>query len=467
MDRERAVPALIACTIGMEMIDSTIVATALPAIARDFQVPPLSLSATVTIYTLCLAIFIPISGWAANRFGARATFQAAILIFLAGSLLCAFSDTRLELFLARALQGFGGSMMTPVGRLVIVRTVPKERLVQALALATMPALLGPMIGPPLGGFIVTAFDWRWIFLINIPLGLVGLVLGALLIPRDMERWNEGFDGLGFLMTTASFSMIILGIELASIPTGIPGLPWILMLGGGLVLWAYVRHARRQEAPVLDLSLFKVPSFGRTVLGGFLPRAAISAIGVLTPLMLQLAYGYSAYASGLVVMATAAGAVAGKSLVRTFVGMWGFKRTLVRFSVVTGLSICLIGLTQPDRLVPLTVVVLLVTGITRSIIFTTMQTLSFVGIDARHMSQATSVGTVFQQLSLSAGVSLGALLVHAIALQGFSANGHTSAEGYAVAFVIIGAVCASSVLSFVRLPEDAGADYVPKGKTQNA
>lgn len=461
VDRARIVPFLVACTIGMEMIDSTVISTALPAIAKDFGVAPLTLSIAVTTYMLSLAIFIPISGWVADKFGARRVFQVAILVFLVGSIACALSHTLPDFVAARALQGLGGSMMTPVGRLVLVRTVPKERMVDAMALVAMPALVGPLIGPPLGGFIVTHFTWRWIFLINVPLGVVGLVLGALLIPRDEKSVADRFDSLGFMLTAVGFSMVMFGLETAG-RGFLPAYVSVVLVGGGaLFLGLYLRHARRTEHPVLDLALIAIPTFRKTVLGGFLSRVGIGSLAVLAPLMLQIAYGFSPLEAGIIAVSAALGAMGAKPAVPHIIRTWGFRKTLVRFSFITGLSIVPLGLTRPD-LVPLaTVVVLVATGVTRSVLFTTMQTLTYADVPPPQMSQATSFASMIQQLSLATGVAVGSLIVHILSRMGFEHAGHAAPAAFAIAFVIIGMMSASSVFSFASLPANAGASYVPK------
>lgn len=464
VDRSRVIPLLVACAIGMEMIDATVIATALPAIAADFGVHPLTLAVAVTSYMLSLAVFIPISGWVADKFGARNVFQVAILLFLAGSIGCAFSDSVWELVLARIVQGIGGSMTTPVGRLVLVRTVPKDRLVDAMALVAVPALVGPLVGPPLGGFIVEHFNWRWIFGINVPIGILGLALGAWILPRDDERTPTKFDAAGFAFMALGLWLLMAGLDTAG--KGVVG--WYvtvgMLIGGGVLLWLYIGHARRTATPVLDLKLLAVPTFSSTVLGGFLSRCGIGSLAVLTPLMLQVGYGFSPLTAGVLSISAALGAMGAKSAVKGIVRKWGFRRTLVVFSVATGLSIMPMGFSRPD-LFPLGIVVLLlISGVTRSVLFTAMQTLTYADVDEAHTSQATSFASVAQQLSLAAGVAAGTVIVHVFAGLGFQqpGTGLPTPMAFAFALVVVGFLSMGSVFSFAALPKSAGENYLPGG-----
>ncbi|WP_334175323.1 DHA2 family efflux MFS transporter permease subunit [Pseudoxanthobacter sp.] len=461
VDRTRVIPLLVACAVGMEMIDSTVIATALPAIAGDFGVRPLTLAVAVTAYMLSLAVFIPISGWVSDRFGSRNVFQAAIVLFLAGSVGCAFANSVPELVVARVIQGIGGSMTTPVGRLVLVRTVPKERLVDAMALVAIPALVGPLIGPPLGGFIVEHYSWRWIFWINVPIGIIGLLLGALVLPRDEHRASSPFDLKGFALIAIGLSLMMGGLETAGRGV-VDGAATLGLIAAGAVLTAlYVLHARRAEKPVIELKLLQVRTFSSTVLGGFLSRSGMGALAVLTPLMLQVGYGFSPLEAGILSVSAAVGAMGAKSAVTRIIATLGFRRTLLVFSAATGASIVPMGFTRPD-LFPLGIVLLLlVSGVVRSVLFTTMQTLTYADVDDDHMSQATSFASVAQQLSLAAGVAIGTVLVHVFSGLGFAQPGGQPAPfAFALAFIVVGVMSMSSLLSFRTLPADAGANYTP-------
>ncbi len=274
------VPLIVACALFMENLDATVLSTALPAISRDLHQSPIQLKLALTSYLLTLAVFIPASGWVADRFGTRIIFRLAILIFALGSALCGFADSIGTLVVARAFQGIGGAMMVPVGRLVILRTIPRSELVGALAWLTMPALLGPVLGPPVGGFITTYFHWRWIFWINLPIAALGMVLSTLFIPNVRETVSR-FDYLGFVLSGIGLAGLVsasAALDASAIP------PWIvacLFALGSISVVLYVFHARRTEAPILDLRLLKFPTFRAGIVGGSLFRIGVGAMPLLS------------------------------------------------------------------------------------------------------------------------------------------------------------------------------------------
>src|ERR1700722_13874495 len=299
--RERIVPLVVAVALFMENVDSTVIATSLPAIARDIGANPLALKLAITSYLLSLAVFLPVSGWTADRFGARTVFRAAIVVFMAGSIGCALSGSLTQFVLARMVQGVGGAMMTPVGRLILVRSVDKRELVNAMVWVTLPALIGPLIGPPLGGFITTYISWHWIFLINIPMGLVGIVLVTLFIADVRADEPDPLDAVGIVLAGLGIGGLAFGgsvLGLNFLPTGIVV---ALIVGGAVSTYAYVLHARRTAAPVLDLSLLTIPSMRAAVLGGFIYRSGIGPMPFLLPLVLQLGFKMTAFQSGMITL----------------------------------------------------------------------------------------------------------------------------------------------------------------------
>src|SRR6059036_3726794 len=308
MNKERLIPLIVATALFMENMDSTVIATSLPAIAADIGTSPLTLKLAITSYLLSLAVFIPASGWTADRFGARMVFSLAIAVFMVGSIGCALSQSVTHFVIARILQGIGGAMMTPVGRLVLLRSIDKSALVNAMAWVTVPALVGPVIGPPLGGFIVTYFSWRWIFLINIPVGVLGLALALRFIPNVREPRREPLDGLGFGIASLGLAGAMFGFE--NVGRGILSneVTAALIAGGVVFLALYAWHARRVTAPILDVALLRVQTFRASVIGGFVFRIGIGALPFLTPLMLQLGFGLSPFASGMITFSGAAGAI---------------------------------------------------------------------------------------------------------------------------------------------------------------
>jgi EmrB/QacA subfamily drug resistance transporter len=449
------VPMIVACALFMENMDATVIATALPTIARDFGESALALNLAITCYLLSLGIFLPLSGWLADRLGARTVFTSAIVVFTLGSIACSTVESLPQLVLARVFQGMGGAMMVPVGRLVVLRTIPKADLVSAMAYLTVPALIGPVIGPPLGGFIVTWFSWRWIFLINIPVGVLGLALALRFIPNVREPRREPLDGLGFGIASFGLAGAMFGFE--NVGRGILSneVTGALIAGGVAFLALYAWHARRVTAPILDLALLRVQTFRASVLGGFVFRMGIGALPFLTPLMLQLGFGLSPFASGMITFSGAAGALAMKLTAAPILRSLGFRSALLANTVVCAISIAGYGFFRPSTPHALIIGVLLVGGFFRSLQFTSLNALAYAEIEPRHMSRATTLSSVGQQLSLSFGVGLGALLLHATLV--FHGRDQLGATDFSPAYFAIAAISLLSLLFFAPLPRDAGAE----------
>ncbi|HVY13378.1 MAG TPA: MFS transporter, partial [Alphaproteobacteria bacterium] len=301
-------PLIIATALFMENLDGAVIATALPAIARSLHTDPLRLNFAITSYLFSLAVFIPLSGWMADRFGARTVFRAAIGVFTLSSIACGLSQTLWQLVAARLVQGLGGAMMVPVGRLVLLRTVPKNQLVSAMAWLTIPALVGPVLGPPLGGFIVTYSTWHWIFFINVPIGILGMVLSSLFIKNIREQATPPLDIPGFLLLGLGLSGLVAGFEMAG-RNLLPGETVAFLLAGGAIgIALYGFYALRKQHPIVNLRLFQLPTFFAATVGGLLFRIGIGALPFLMPLMLQEAFGLSPLNSGLITFASAIGAI---------------------------------------------------------------------------------------------------------------------------------------------------------------
>ena len=330
---DRIVPLIIAVALFMENMDSTVIATSLPAIAADIGTNPLALKLAITSYLLSLAIFIPASGWTADRFGARTVFRAAIAVFVLGSIGCALSSSLTDFVIARIVQGMGGAMMTPVGRMVLVRTISKRELVNAMAWVTTPALIGPVLGPPVGGFITTYASWHWIFIINVPIGLIGIVLATRFIEDLRAEQHERFDMVGMVLAGLGIAGVAFGLSVL----GLNFLPWTvvvaLIVGGVCFIAAYLVHARHTAVPALDLTLFRLPTFFASVTGGFIFRLGIGALPFLLPLMLQVGFGMTPFQSGMITFATALGAMGMKWAAATILRRFGFRTILVVNAVV--------------------------------------------------------------------------------------------------------------------------------------
>ncbi len=450
----RTTAIIIACALFMEQLDATVLATALPTMARSFSVSPLHMSAALTSYLLGLAIFIPASGHFADRYGARRIFRLAILVFTAGSMLCGQSTSLLFLVGARFLQGMGGAMMVPVGRLVLLRTVDRKDMVAAMSWFMVPALIGPVVGPPLGGFLVTYLSWRWIFYINVPIGILGMWLATVYI-EDIKELDPGpFDLKGFLLSCVSLSCLMYGLEMGSRGGGISLGATLLIIAVGLgVGIAYVLHARGAANPILDFRMMRIPTFGISVIGGSLTRITAGALPFLLPMMMQLGFGMSAARSGLITFSTAAGSVLMKIAAPPILRRYGFRDTLVWNSLIASGFLAACALFRPGWPVFLIHGVLLLGGFFQSLQFTALNTVAYADISQPRMSSATSFYATFQQLMLSMGICVSsAILALAMAV-----SGHASPRlsDFSAAFLGVTALSVLASPVSARLPRDAG------------
>jgi EmrB/QacA subfamily drug resistance transporter len=436
MSRDRLVPLIIAVALFMENMDATIIATSLPAIAADIGANPLALKLAITSYLLSLAVFIPASGWTADRFGARTVFSAAIATFVVGSIGCALANSLEGFVVARIVQGMGAAMMTPVGRLVLVRTIDKHRLVDAMAWVTMPALVGPIIGPPVGGFITTYASWHWIFIINVPIGLIGIVLALRFIEDVRVDGLERFDLVGVALAGAGVAGLAFGLSVAGLGLLPPSVVAGLVAGGAIFMGAYLVHARRVPAPVLDFSLVRIPTLRANVIGGSLFRLGIGSLAFLLPMLLQL------------------GAFTMKSVAAPIIRRFGFRRVLIVNALVSSAFTAACATFTPATPFAVMVAVLLIGGFFRSLQFTATNTIAYADVEPRRISRATALVSVAQQLSIAAGVAVGALAVE-LAVQA-RADGIITAADFRAAFLLVGAIAGSSALLFWSLPSDAGA-----------
>ena len=452
---KRIVPLIVAVALFMENMDSTVIATSLPAIAADIGTSPLALKLAVTSYLLSLAVFIPLSGWTADRFGARTVFRAAIAVFMLGSIGCAVSGSLYQFVLARILEGMGGAMMTPVGRLVLVRSVDRRELINAMVWVTLPALIGPLIGPALGGFITTYISWHWIFLINIPIGLIGIVLATIFIEDVRAESPDPFDPLGAVLAGLGIGGLVFGGSLL----GLNFLPTGVVLGlialGAASAYAYVLHARRTPAPVLDLSLLAIPTMRVAVVGGFVYRSGIGAMPFLLPLLLQLGFDLTPFQSGLITLSNVVGAMGMKTVIPIILRRFGFRRVLVVNALVSATLVAACATFTPGVSFAWIVGVLIVGGFFRSLEFTSLNTIAYAEVDNRRMSRATSLVAVAQQVSISVGVTIGALAVDLT----LWARGHATitAADFQPAYLTIAVIAACGFFIFARLPADAGAE----------
>jgi EmrB/QacA subfamily drug resistance transporter len=455
MNRDRLVSLIVAVALFMENMDSTVIATALPAIAADIGANPLALKLAITSYLLSLAIFIPASGWVADRFGTRTVFRAAIAVFVLGSVACALANSLADFVGARMVQGIGGAMMTPVGRLILLRTIDRRALLSAMAWVTMPALIGPMVGPPIGGFITTYASWHWIFLINLPIGIVGIVLVTLYIDEIRGDTRERFDFIGMALAGLGMGGVAFGLSVAGLDL-LPLAPVLAVTAlGAVFLVLYVTYAKRAVAPVLDLSLLAIPTFRASVTGGFLFRLGIGAWPFLMPLMLQLGLKMNPFQSGLITFAGAFGALLMKPAIAPLLKRFGFKKILVPNAVISGVFLAACASFTEATPIAVMFIILVVGGFFRSLEFTSLNTLAYADVPPQRMSKATSLVSVLQQVSISSGVAVGALAVELTFR--FSDRAALTTEDFRPAFLFVGGISAFAAFIFLRLDKDAGAE----------
>jgi EmrB/QacA subfamily drug resistance transporter len=446
------VPVVLAVSLFMENMDSTVIATSLAAIAGDIHTDPIALKLALTAYMVALAIFIPLSAWAADRWGARNVYRTAMIIFMVGSLCCAVSDSLLAFVLSRLLQGVGGAMMTPVARLVLVRVTPRAQLVNAMAWLSIPGLIGPIVGPPIGGFITTYLSWHWIFLINIPIGILGVALVTLLLPDWKRNEPRRMDFPGFFLTGIAFSGWVFGISVLTLPA-LPLSFGVLTLAAGTIAWClYLVYARRTEYPILDLRLFRFPLFRTSVVGGIFFRLGTGAMPFLFPLMLQLAFGLSPFQSGLVTFSTAIGSLVAKFLSEAIIERLGFRISISLATFITTLGLVAMGVYSPATPMPLMFSLLIVTGFFQSVFWTATNAFTFADIDDKDAGQATAISQVVNQLSLATGVAIGGgALAGARLLHG----GDATLTDFHLSFYLTAAIAIVSTIIFARLPSTAG------------
>ena len=448
------IPLIVACALFMENMDSTVIATSLPAIAADIGEPPLALKLALTSYLVSLAVFIPISGWVADRLGSRTVFAAAIVVFMLGSIACAFAQSLPQFVVARFIQGIGGAMMVPVGRLAIMRAIPKREYVAALNTLTIPALLGPVVGPALGGAITLYFHWRWIFIINVPISILGLFLVLRHIPNFREPSVPPFDVKGFLLSGVGLSVLMLGLSALGGHLMSYAATLACVVAGGVALIVYARYALRTAHPVIELRLFRLPTFRDGVLVGSLFRVGIQSTPFLLPLLFQLGFGLDPLQSGILTCATAVGALFIKTIAIRILRRYGFRTVLVVNGTLCALSVAMMALFTSATPHLLVLVLLLVSGCMRSLQFTALQAMTLADIGPPDMSQAASISSMLQRLAQSMGIALAAYILQAVSVL----NGHAALEAadFVPTFVAIALIGFVAPLLHRRLAPDAGA-----------
>ncbi|WOV33445.1 MFS transporter [Klebsiella pneumoniae] len=464
-ERAFSAPALlVAGAFFMEFLDGTVIATALPDMARDFGVTAVELNIGISAYLITLAVLIPASGWIADRFGARAIFTLALAIFTLASVFCGLS-TEVHIFVAmRILQGVGGALMVPVGRLAVLRTTPKHQLIKAIATLTWPALVAPIIGPPLGGFITRYASWHWIFFINVPLGLAAIILSLRIIPDIRETERRSFDLSGFITTSVAMVSLVTAMERLGDrqPQIWPTLA-LAALGFGCLLYS-IRHFRRAAAPMVRLDALQVPTFRVTMYGGSLFRASISAVPFLLPLLFQVGFGMDPFHSGLLVLAVFVGNLTIKPATTPLIRWLGFRRLLLINGALNVCSLLACALLTPQTPVWAIMLILYLGGVFRSIQFTGVSTLAFADVPAAQMSDANTLFSTASQLAVGLGITLGAIGIrlgeqvgdwlHLTELPGIS---------FRLSFVFIALICLVGMIDSLHLAKTAGSSVLEKKK----
>ncbi|MGN6318696.1 multidrug transporter subunit MdtD [Trinickia sp.] len=439
---------IVAAGFFMQALDTTIVNTALPSMAHSLGVKPLAMQSAIVAYTLTMAMLTPASGWLADRFGTRRVYFSAILIFVLGSLCCASAHTLGQLVIARVLQGVGGSMLLPIGRLAVLRTVRGEQYVSALAMISIAGQVGPIVGPTLGGWFVEAATWHWIFLINVPIGLVGMVAVHRYLPRETESSAPPFDLAG----CALLSLCMLAFSLAvDVPFESHRVGWSsgLFLLGFVAMLAYVPYARRRRDPLFKLSLFGEPNFSVGLIGNLVCRIGSSAVPFLVPLLMQLELGYTPLQSGLMMLPAALAGTVAKRWIAPLIRRYGYDMFLLFNTLVVGGSIVGFALITRDTPLVVEAVILAIFGAANSMQFAAMNSVTLKGLSHEDAGGGNSLFSMVQMLAMGLGVSIGGALVKV-----FSEQSSATAMGFRMAFVCVGVITLGSALIFRQIKEAA-------------
>ena len=447
-------PWIAAMAFFMQALDATILNTALPAIAKSLNHSPLAMQSAIISYTLTVAMLIPVSGWLADRFGTRRVFMTAVSLFTLGSLACALSSSLPELVTFRIIQGIGGAMMMPVARLALLRAYPRSELLPVLNFVTMPGLVGPILGPLLGGVLVTWASWHWIFLINIPIGIIGLLYARKYMP-NFTTPRRSFDMTGFLLFGLSLVLFSSGIELFGEKIVSTWIALGVIVFSLLLLLAYIRHARRHPTPLIALPLFKTRTFSVGIAGNLATRLGTGCVPFLMPLMLQVGFGYPALIAGCMMAPTAVGSIIAKSTVTQVLRWFGYRRTLVGITVIIGLMIAQFSLQSPTMPVWMLILPLFLLGMAMSTQFTSMNTITLADLTDETASSGNSMLAVTQQLSISLGVAVSAAVLRFY--EGFDST--NTIEQFHYTFITMGGITIVSALMFMLLKNKDGRNMI--------
>ena len=455
-------PWIAAMAFFMQALDATILNTALPAIAQSLNRSPLAMQSAIISYTLTVAMLIPVSGWLADRFGTRRVFMLAVTLFTLGSLACALSSSLTELVIFRVLQGIGGAMMMPVARLALLRAYPRSELLPVLNFVTMPGLVGPILGPVLGGVFVTWASWHWIFLINIPIGVAGLLYARKYMP-NFPTPRRSFDMGGFFLFGLSLVLFSSGMELFGEKIVATWIALSVILSGILLFLLYIRHARRHPTPLISLGLFNTRTFSVGIAGNIASRLGTGCVPFLMPLMLQVGFGYPALIAGCMMAPTAMGSILAKSTVTQVLRWFGYRKTLVGVTVFIGLMIAQFSLQSAALPVWMLILPLFVLGMAMSTQFTSMNTITLADLTDENASSGNSVLAVTQQLSISLGVAVSAAVLRFY--EGFDST--NTVEQFHYTFITMGVLTVVSALVFMLLKPKDGRNLIKERHKEKA
>ncbi|OXB05538.1 MFS transporter [Flavobacterium plurextorum] len=454
---KKVLPIILATSIFMQMLDSTILNTSLPSIAKDLHESPLDMQNAIISYVLTLALFMPVSGFLSDKFGTKKVFIFALFLFSLGSLFCSLSQNLTHLVLARIVQGVGGSLMTPVGKLALIKTFPKKELLKAMNFAIIPALIGPVLGPLVGGYMVDYLSWHWIFLINIPFGLIGIILSLKYMPNYKSKIID-FDLKGFFIFAAASLLLSISLELFGNTVRVSPVLVILM-SGFLMLYWYYRHASKDNNPIFPLNLFQVRTFRVGIVGNLATRLGISSVPLLLPMMIQIAYGQSAVVSGWIVAPMALTAMFGKSAVIGILNKFGYRKTLMVNTFIIGVLICCMAIPSIHTSIYWYVPIIAVLGFFNSIQFTSMNSISIADLRQYHTSSGNSLISVNQQLAIGFGIAFGLLVLKIF--QGDVKLIHNEIHNaFRYTFLVVGSLTILSGLVFRRLHFKDGDNLKP-------
>lgn len=455
--RLRWVAWLVTGALFMEVLDGNIIATALPQMAISFGVDALRLNVAISAYLLALGVFIPVSGWVADRLGPRRVFACAIAGFTLTSLACGLVENLPAFVALRVLQGASGALMVPVGRLLVLRHTPPARRMAAMSNLVWPALVAPVIAPPLGGFIATHASWHWIFFLNVPLGALAFILALRLIPVLPPEPARRFDWAGFVLCGLGVFALLSGLDLLAAHPDAAGLG--LLAAGGVLLMAALRHFRLATSPMLDLSPMRIPTFRAAMLGGSVSRMAIGSLPFLLPLMFQLGFGLDAFRAGALLLVVFVGNVGMKLVTTPILRRFGYRPIMLVNGVLAAASLAACALIGPDTPLAVVVAILLVSGMTRSMQFTSLGTLAFADVPDRQMADANGLFNVVSQVGMAAGITLGAMCVQFGLMLAQQVPFTAPAAAYKVALVAAAVVALAGLADTLRLPKGAGDHFV--------